>query len=316
MDSDLKIIKKKYGEEMAHFCRDAFATILEQEGVLANLLLKWFEPSKFLYKDLQEEDLELAFKDFIYKQFDQKHEEKTDSNIKTPQELLSEAGYDLYECKSEEDIQSFKKYYAPREELCTFRGGRLDKCYVFFAVKKNVDTIKREDFKNPKRQDLYGTSVISIQFDRNEYHCLSIKNRYNHTVDYCDSTFSNNLDNIIEGLTDSFAMHYGLKQSFVNRFEIPQYIKDNNGKYYKYNYEIDNTYYCPNNIILKQHEPIRLPKERYILADYFVIDMKENTISNYTNNEDSFLNIKNNPIKNISVDAKTNSKIIKLETMK
>ncbi len=125
MNSDLKIIKKKYGEEMAHFCRDAFSTILEQEGVLTNLLLKWFEPSKFLYKDLQKEDLEMAFKDFIYKQFDKRSEEQTNSNIKTPQELLSEAGYNLYECKSEEEIQSFKKYYAPREELCTFRGGRL-----------------------------------------------------------------------------------------------------------------------------------------------------------------------------------------------
>ncbi len=304
MDSDLKMIKKKYGEEMAHFCREEFPTILEQEGVLANLLLKWFEPSKFLYKDLQQEDLEMAFKDFIYKQFDQKREEKTNSNIKTPQELLSEAGYDLYECKSEEDIQSFKKYYAPREELCTFRKNenRLKKCHVFFAVKKNVDTIKREDFKKPQRQDLYGTSVISIQFDRNPYHILSIKNRYNHTVDYCDSTFSNNLDNIIEGLTDSFVKHYGLEQSFVNQFEIPSYVQDSKGKYYKYNYEINADYFCPNNIILKQHEPIRLPKERYILADYFVIDMKENTISNYGYDNDSFLEMfQDNPIKRINV---------------
>mgnify|MGYP003301659321 CR=1 FL=1 len=29
----------------------------------------------------------------------------------TPKELLDIAGYDLYECKTESDIQAFKKYY-------------------------------------------------------------------------------------------------------------------------------------------------------------------------------------------------------------
>lgn len=50
---------------------------------------------------------------------------------KTPSELMNEAGYDLYECETEKDIQSFKKYYSKGEELCTFRGGRLDRCRVF-----------------------------------------------------------------------------------------------------------------------------------------------------------------------------------------
>ena len=30
----------------------------------------------------------------------------------------------------------------------------------------DVADIKREDFKNPTRQDEYGTSVISIQFNK------------------------------------------------------------------------------------------------------------------------------------------------------
>ena len=87
-----------------------------------------------------------------------------------------EAGYVLVECYNEEDIQKFRKYYAPGEELCTFKGGRLNSCRVFFAVKKNVLDIKREDFKKPKREDEYGTSVISIQFTKDETNTLSIKN--------------------------------------------------------------------------------------------------------------------------------------------
>ena len=29
---DLKLIKKHYGEKMAHLCRDLFPTLLEEEG--------------------------------------------------------------------------------------------------------------------------------------------------------------------------------------------------------------------------------------------------------------------------------------------
>ena len=41
--------------------------------------------------------------------------------------------------------ESFKKYYEPYEELCTFNGGRLNSCRVWFAIKKDVDKIKREE---------------------------------------------------------------------------------------------------------------------------------------------------------------------------
>lgn len=73
--------------------------------------------------------------------------------------------------------------------MCTFQGDRLNRCRVFFAVKKDVDSIKREDFKNPEREDLYGTSVISIQFTKDGSNTLSIKNRYNHRVINPDATF-------------------------------------------------------------------------------------------------------------------------------
>jgi len=234
MNQDLKIIKNKYGEKMMHLCRDLFPTILETEGALSQILLDKFEPSRFLYDDIITNNLENEFKNYIYNIFDslfRKEEIKAD---KTPSELLDEAGYILYECKTESDIQSFRKYYKKSEELCTFHGDRLDNCYVYFAVKKNVDEIKREDFENPKRQDLYGTSVISIQFTKDSSHILSIKNRYNHTVGNPDATFGNNLDNIIEGLTDSFEIYCGMKQIVKSDdFEIPGYVMANDGKYYK-----------------------------------------------------------------------------------
>ena len=280
MNKDLKIIKKKYGENMMHLCRELFPTILEKEGILSQVILDSFEVSHELYNDLISNNLVVAFENYIYERLDYKTD-KIVKIIKNPKELLSEAGYDLYECHTEGEIQAFKKYYSPGEELCTFRGGRLENCYVFFAVKKNIEEIKRANFHNPDRQDLYGTSVLSIQFTRDDAHHLSIKNRYNHTVVNPDATFSNNLDNIIPGLTDSFEKCYGMVQKYnSNNFEIPNYVCVG-GKYYKYNYEIDNVYYCPNNIIIDNYEVKRLDKGRYILLDYYILDLQNKEIKSY-----------------------------------
>ena len=281
MTEDLKIIKKKYGEDMMHLCRDLFPSLLEKRGLLSQILLNNFHESHYLCQDIVANNLEYDFKNFIYSFVDVENNFVMRSD-KTPSELLREAGYILYECKSEEDMNKFKKYYAPGEELCSFWLNRLESSFVFFAVKENVDDIKREDFKNPKRQDLYGTSVISIQFTKDDAHTLSIKNRYNHSVNDPDATFSNNLDNIIPGLTDSFAKYYGLEQRFFNKkLDIPGYVKATDGKYYKYNFEFNNIYYCPDNIIVDNFEVKEYVHEKYVIMDYFVLDLVNKKISVY-----------------------------------
>ncbi len=288
MNDDLKIIKKKYGEKMSHLCRDLFPTILEKKGLLPELLLKHFDVSHELYNDIVNENLINSFKNYIYGLLNVK---RIDTKVnKTPKELLLEAGYVLFECHTEEDINKFKKYFKKDEMLCTFNGGRLDSCYVFFAVKQDVDLIKREDFKKPNREDLYGTSVISIQFIKNKTHTLSIKNRYNHTVDNPDATFSNNLDNIIPGLTNAFEKEYGLKEKHpTDNFEIPNYVLVG-GKYYKYNYELNNIYYCSNNIIIDNFKIKKYDKEKYLIIDYFILDLVNKTVDIYDKNlNDSFI---------------------------
>ena len=290
MVDDLKIIRKKYGENMSKLCRELFPTLLESNGLLSNLMLSNFSDNHFLYDDLKDYDLILDFKNYIYSLVDVENNNKIVST-KSPKELLDEAGYILYECHSEEDIQSFKKYYAPDEELCTFNcGNRLDRCFVFFAVKKNVDLIKRENFKKPSRQDEYGTSVISIQFTRDNLHTLSIKNRYNHKVNNPDSTFSNNLDNIIPGLTFSFENYYQLSQKNKKHdLEILNYVVANDGKFYKYTYEINNIYYCINNVIIDNFEVKKFDHEKYIVMDYFIVDLVNKKVKLYDESiRDSF----------------------------
>ena len=291
--NDLKIIKKMYGERFMHLCRELFPTILEQEGLLPKVLEENFAGnSRSLYNDIEDNGLRFDFKDFIYSKVDVEQEEIKIIEKKTPYELLEEAGYDLYECKTEKDIQSFKKYYKKGEELCTFNGGRLDRCVVFWAVKKNADEIKRSDFKNPQREDEYGTSVMSIQFSKGENCTLSIKNRYNHKVNNPDATYGNDLDRIIPGLRQSFeellaerGMNLGLKN--VEKFRIPNYVVAPDGKYYKYNFEDEGIYFCPGNVVIDcasmyhGYKIKRFNPEKQMLIDRFIVDKEKKTVKMY-----------------------------------
>ena len=316
MNSDLKIIKKYYGEKMMHLCRKNFSTILETPGLLPNILLSTFYPSRYLYEDIVDGYLDDFIQLVISRELliTKKGKVELLDTEKSPKELLDEAGYNFFECHKEEEIQEFKKYYQKDEELCTFRGGRLAQCYVFFAVSKNIDSIKRKDYPNPRRDDKYGTSIMSIQFTRTKPNTLSIKNRYNHTVNNPDATYSNNLEKIIPGLTKAFEKYYNLVQSNEpGEFDVPTYIKASDNLFYKYNFEINNTYYCPDNIIIENFNPQKLAKERYILMENYILDLKEKTIKNcFKDSRDSFPDtIKN--IKNISVTTNKDTHTKKVE---
>ena len=319
MNNDLKKIKQHYGEAMMHLCRELFPTILEEKGKLFELMQVNFADNKFLYDDLVKHDLIIEFKDFIYGKYYDNAEEKVHEKVsKLPYDLLKEAGYILFECKTEKDIQRFKRYYAKNEELCTFDGKRLDSCFVFFAVKDNALQLKRKDFKNPDRQDEYGTSVISIQYHHGNRNTLSVKNRYNHMIENPDATFGNNLDNIIPGLNNSFEETYGFHETGSdNSFNLTKtnYVKANNGKYYRYNYEINTCYYSPDNIVINNYDVIDkyyCNKEKYIVLDYFVIDLVNKKISSLFVQDDYINSLIN--IKKIDVlwDKEKDNKIITL----
>lgn len=282
--NESKLIKKKYGEKMWHYCRSAFPSILETNGKLYEFLINNFAPSHKLYDNLVKTNQLNEFKNYVLAELVE-YKDKVESDLevlKTPSELLSDVGYALYECHSEEEIQAFKSFYAPGEELCTFSGGRLDSCHVFFAVRNDALALKREDFKEPKRQDEYGTSVISIQFSRDDDHSISIKNRYNHTVSNPDATFSNNLENIVPGLTASFEKYYGLKQQYhqeidLDGFEFAQ------GRMYRYFYENNNIFYCEDNIIIDNGQIIEKyrDKGRYIFCGVLIYDKHDKKFIKY-----------------------------------
>ena len=305
LNKDLKYIKKKYGEKMMHYCRECFPTILNVPGKLVEILNTHFYCVKdSLYNDIKENHKESEFNDFVYSNAGLKNEYDIRDVSKTPKELLDDAGYDLFECKTVEEVNSFKKYFILGEQLCTFLdpASRLENKYVFFAVKKNILDIKREDFLIPDRQDEYGTSVISIQFTREKNNHLSIKNRYNEVVNNPDSTFDNNLDNIIPGLTMSFYKAYGIREIFDenSEFQMENYISID-GEYFKYNYKLNDIYYCTNNVIVDNNNVIRYDPEKYIIMDYFIIDLVNKKVDVFDNKlRDSFSEVIGK-IKNIEI---------------
>ena len=300
---DLKLIKDKYGEKMMHLCRKLFPTILETKGLLFEILSRKFQYSRELHDDIVREGRVNSFRDFVYMSATRIEAPRDEEEIRTPFEILKEAGYTLYECRTEAEIQQFRKYYDPGEVLCTFNGGRLNDCFVFFAVKDNVDKIRRDDFPNPQREDEYGTSVLSIQFSRGVNNYVSIKNRYNHTITReqgnPDATYGNELDNIggiimPNGRLDSYGKSKGLTSAFRNRYgfnitlssamiDIPGYIEASDGKTYKYNYRINDRFYCSDNIIIENYPLNRVSdrfinKDDYLVFDYFVLDIKNKKV--------------------------------------
>lgn len=157
-----------------------------------------------------------------------------------PITLLDRAGYDAYIADTLEKQNAISKYYALGEELCTFRDDdRFKKYYIINAVRKDVDKIKRGN--PPQRDDEYGTSVISIQVLKTGGF-ISIKNRYNHTVQNCDNTLNSNPDNIIMGLSDAIKHHFHVDFS-AQHVPLPSHYVLMNGQICKYNSEIANVYF-------------------------------------------------------------------------
>jgi len=169
----------------------------------------------------------------------EKQEIKQES-FEDPIKLLDRAGYNAFYVKTLKQQNSIKKYFKPGEELCTFNEpDRYKRNYIIHAVKKNVNDIKRS--KHPEREDEYGTSVISIQILKTGG-AISIKNRYNHTVNNPDHTFNDNPDNIISGLSMALKHKFGVDFT-VSNSKIPENYRLINNQLVRFYYEFDNVYF-------------------------------------------------------------------------
>jgi len=288
-ERELRWIKKHYGESLMHICRSYFAPILEHPGRLTKILKDFVYPnSRTLGSDLIKNDAVHEFVEAIYLKYTDK-EEKFITTDKDPYELLKEAGYTLHECRAEEEIQEYKKYYNDNEVICTIRdGNRLDTSFVFFAVKDNIGDIKRAIPGKETREDEYSTSLLSIQFPKNENTYPVIISRYNHTVENPNNTFGGNLERISPGLTCSFKKLLESRNmelhSATSELRVRNYVILD--KLYKYYFEENGEYYCPGNLVVSAKGMVKLPASS-MLVENFVIDFKNKTIKPFNNQNKS-----------------------------
>lgn len=199
-----------------------------------------------------------------------------DSEPEDPFVLLDRAGYEAFTADTLDKQNSIKGYFKPGELLCTFNDkSRYERYYIVHAVKKDVDQIRREDFKGQeKREDTYGTSVISIQMAK-KGGFISIKNRYNHTVPGCDNTFGSNPDNIIPGLSAALKAHFDV--DFTAGPDLPHDYTLAGDRLFKYHEEANNIYYG-DQAWLKDGKIHEIDRNRYALFGPFLYDSQTKTL--------------------------------------
>ena len=269
-------IKKQNGETFAQKIRAFDSTLFDIPDLVH--ILKYAGP-------YPEEAV-----DYLYSL---KPKSKIKPNRLNPLKLLEKAGYKAYVADTLQKQNAIRKYFAPGEELCTFKDAyRFQEYHIINAVKKNVNQIKRENFTHPQREDEYATSVISIQILKTGGF-ISIKNRYNHAVENPDNTYFSNPDNIIEGLSGALINYFKTDFTrFDNAYDLAEnYIVVNNQLVF-YKDEIGNTYYG-SHYYVKDGVIHEVNRDYQIMADNFIIDLKNKNISTPSRIHDSFISVMN-----------------------
>ncbi len=260
-NSVYKQLKKQNGEAAARVIRDA--VLLDVPNIVHILEFAGNNPDEI-------QQLVPVIREIYKTRGESKYH--TDKN---PLELLSDAGYDAFVVKTEEQKNSIKKYFRYGEALCTFGDAtRHENYYMIHAVKRGADKIKPA--QKPQRQDEYGTSVISIQIAKTGGF-ISIKNRYNHTVDNPDATFNNNPDEIIPGLSESLKKYFDVDFN-VSHAPMPHNYRMVNDQLVRYNCEINNIYFGPD-YYFSGSKITKLNTDYELMLDCFILNIKTGEIS-------------------------------------
>ena len=283
------IIKKQNGEHFAKIVRKFDSSLFEIENL----------PFVVQYAGREAEPL-LDFLSML-----KNVTIKDVKNPKNPFDLLQQAGYKAYLADTHQKQNEILKYFAKGEELCTFEDDtRYQKYFLIHCIKEGAELLERKNFSHPKREDEYGSSVISIQIlKRGGF--IKITNRYNHVVDYPDNTFNSNPDKIIDGLSAAIKNYFKVDFS-ASQVPLPEGYLYLNGQIVEYDYERDNIYFS-SSYFVEDGKIIKINKDYQLIADRFVLDLKERKILNPLNEHDSFPKVMNEELKtkkNLVVEKK------------
>ncbi len=198
-----------------------------------------------------------------------------------------------------------KPYYRLDEEICTLRSQtRFQEQYMINAVKRNISDIKREKFKDPERDDEYGTSCISIQIPVRGGN-LDIKNRYNHTIykKNPDKTFNANPDAISKGLLSALEreipVEFNTSEAVIPYGHVPFGVR-----LFKYKDEVHGIYFSDTHYL--RNGVVHSLKEGWVLNNgLFILPNGEILNKNYSA-DNSLKDALRAEFRNKKVEIKTN----------
>ncbi len=239
-------------------------------------------------------------------------EVEVDAKVEDPFVLLDRAGYKAFYADSLAKQNSITNYYEKDELLCTFKDAdRYKRYHIIHAIKKNVHEIKRENFRGvEQREDEYGTSVISIQILKTGGF-ISIKNRYNHTVNACDNTFYSNPDRIIEGLSLALRKYFHVDFAAKKMVFLPDDYIFVNGKILKYDVEKNNVYIGDGFYCKDGHIHV-IDKNSQLQIDSFILDLRTKDILNPAEEDSSLLKILRQEIEGETLQVQNKNGVVVL----
>jgi hypothetical protein len=316
------VLKKKFGETAAKKIREKIPFALDYptefvDFVTAKIPAK--EDIPFVV-DKMGDRLDGLFRIAVDKNI-----ETADAKGKTPEELSKEAGYVFHRTEKPDDVLVFKKDFANGEVLCTYNDveGRMYNNLVFWLRRSDAETVlragdltqeylkeqsegavlwrnyldgkglKKDDGSydlsdvRPSRQDPYGTSSMSVQIGKRGGD-ISIKNRYNHSVNNPDATFGNDLNSIVDGLHDAVYNIEGVPKKKQEMRLPDNIVADNKGRLFKYDREINDIYISKNGYV--DNGVLNLiDKSTQRMIDNYLIDSKNKTALSVTGSGKSIL---------------------------
>lgn len=250
--------------------------------------------------------------------------EDTIDHPKNPYELARRVGYELTgPFSSAKQFIPYKNDNRLGERLCTFGnpGERLRTYHILWLRHHNADNIPPADRLTPEnltdewrqylrevnrynaetdqynlqkirpsREDPYGTSSMSVQISRTGSR-VSIKNRYNHTVESPDATLHNNLDNLTSGLRRAVYAQVGREDLLKTQEPVLAngYTTDNSGGIHPYYCERDDVYYGHYEKI-HNGNVVSLPESEYhmIASDLYIKKGKSGKLVDFSENDIRF----------------------------
>lgn len=280
--------KKAFGESGARLIRDNYPESLDSLDFSDYISRKC--QTKTNAKNVLSNIENLLYLKNSY--LNEKRNRKETENEGDLEEILEKTGYDYKLINNVDELMEFKKYYSSvhDEVLCTYNNpkGRLENYHMIVLSKKDLDKIKRS--KSPTREDEYSTSLLNVQIHK-KHNNVSIKSRYNHTVNNPDAVHSNNLDKIAPGLTGAVEKRLGIKIDRKNDEHLPD--KPDNLKLagdIVINYWIErNNIYVGEDVYVDNDEVHWIDPNQELIVDQFLINFKEKTVKDLLGTDDHFV---------------------------